>query len=288
MTNNTLQMAEFHIENEKVVAPLAQDLLRKTRPIYSLPRGRPESELLTVGSGFFLRYLNRTVFVTASHVTRELQRGELYVPTLEQKLESFGGVFIHTGQRSQPEESDRVDLAFVAGPADLSARLPRDQYFTSADCDTSDTYHEKSAYLICGWPAKRNQPNPRKPKSLPRAPISYLDMSCPPSDYAKYGVSALSHYAIRFDPKRVMDNNRKLTVPPHFRGVSGSPCCFLHRYASRDDLLNLRIPKLVGVTTEVQKDALIATRLTILLQLLQQHFERPAGTTHGGNVTVNL
>lgn len=186
------------------------------------------------------------------------------------------------------EGEDRVDLAFVEVSGELAARLPRDNYFTMADWDTTDGYYEKSSYLVCGWPAKRNQPNRRQPKSLPRAPISYWDFSHRPAHYAKYGLSAQSHYAIRFDPKRVMDDQRRLTVPPHFRGMSGSPCCFLHRYASRADLLNLRVPKLVAVTIEVQKDAVVATRLTILLQLLSQHFASPLDRTIAKSITVNL
>lgn len=273
----------LQIENEQIIAPLGKDLLRKTRPVYLLPRGRPEGELLTVGSGFFLRYLNRTVFVTASHVVREQKHGELYTPTLEQKIESFGTGFVHTGDHDQPEMTDRVDLAFTEVSAELATRLPRDHYFTSADWDTIDTYHEKSFYMVCGWPAKRNQPNPRKPGPLPRAPITYWDACHPPARCTNYGVVAQSHYAVRFDSKRVLDNKQQLTVPPHFRGVSGGPCCFLHRYASKDDLLNLRVPKLVGIAIEVHKDAIVATRLTILLQMIERHFADPvAGPAHIG------
>jgi hypothetical protein len=288
MAEITHGTATIQNEFDKVIAPLAMDILRKTRPVYLLPRGCSETKLKTVGSGFFLRYLNRTVFVTASHVTRELQHGGLYVPTLEQKLESFGGMFVHTGRKDQPEEIDRADLAFIEVPAQLAARLPRDHYFTSAEWDTADTYHEKSSYLICGWPAKRNQPNPLRPKLLPRAPISYWDVSYPPSGYKRYGLSVRSHYAICFHRKRVLNNERNLARPPHFRGVSGSPCCFFHRYASRDDRLTLRAPKLVGVTIEVHKDAIIATRLTILLQFLRKYFELPARTALASNIAVNL
>lgn len=225
--------------------------------------------------------------MTASHVTRELAQGELYVPTLAGKLESFGGVFFQTGRRDQPEAADRVDLAFVEVPAALAAELPRDEYFTSADWDTDDQYHEKSCYAVFGWPAKRNQPNPRKVRTLPRAPISYWDFSHPPEAFARYGLGAHGHYAIRFDPKRVMDDQLGMTTPPHFRGVSGSPCCFVHRYALRQDLLHLRMPKLVGVAIEVQKDAIVATRLGILLQFIRQQMERPAGAPLPGHITVN-
>ena len=63
-------------------------------------------------------------------------------------------------------------------------------------------------------------------------------------------------------------------------------CCFLHRYASLADLLNLRVPKLVGIVIEVQNDAIVAMRLTILLQLLDSHFARPVAKA--GTIGVNL
>ena len=43
-------------ESERIVAPEAKRLLRKTRPIYLLPKGRSERDLKARGSGFFLRY----------------------------------------------------------------------------------------------------------------------------------------------------------------------------------------------------------------------------------------
>ncbi|MEY4940793.1 MAG: hypothetical protein RIQ93_2528 [Verrucomicrobiota bacterium] len=269
--SNKSSGAQF--ENEQIVAPEAKRLLRKTRPIYLLPKGRSERDLKALGSGFFLRYLNRTVLVTASHVTRELEFGDLYVPTTGGSIESIGGRFYHTGLRSQPAEADRIDLAFIELPTELAARLPRDDYFTAAECDVADSFHEKSHYLICGWPGKRNQPNPWKPGSLPRAPISYLDSAHPPAAYAKYDLSSSTHYAVRFDPKRVMDDQGRLIRPPLLFGVSGSPCLFFHRYASRTDLQTLRIPKLVGVTIEVEKDAVVATRISLLFHLLKKCFE---------------
>ena len=46
----------------------------------------------------------------------------------------------------------------------------------------------------------------RQVRTLPRAPISYWDFSHPTSAFARYGLGAHGHYAIRFDPKRVMDD----------------------------------------------------------------------------------
>jgi hypothetical protein len=84
-----------------------------------------------------------------------------------------------------------------------------------------------------------------------------------------------------------MDDQRGMTTPPNFRGVSGSPYGFVHRDASRQDLLHLRMPKLVGVAIEVQKHAIIATRLSILLQFIRQQVERPTGAPLPGQITAN-
>lgn len=276
-TTSAQELMRF--ENEKIVTPLALQFLRKTRPIYLVPTGRPETEITTIGSCFFLRFLNRAFVVTASHVAKEAQNGILYLTTASTIVESAAATSIesipspvfHTGDWSRHEDEDEIDLAFAELPEGRAKRFPAEAFFTMSEWDTDDRPHPQSHYLICGWPAKRNQPNPRKVRKLPRSPISYRDASHPASYYDRHGWSRDVHYAIEFSPKRAIDGGHKLTIPPHMRGLSGSPCLFFHRYRTRDDLLAIRSPKLVGIAISIQKDALIATRVSVLLDLLKKH-----------------
>jgi len=69
---------------------------------------------------------------------------KLYVPVTERKFEAFGGTWVHTGQRGDPEAADRIDLAFIVLADDVAVHVPRDHYFTSAEWDSDDRYQETS------------------------------------------------------------------------------------------------------------------------------------------------
>jgi hypothetical protein len=160
----------------------------------------------------------------------------------------------------------------------LAIQLPRDNYLTCEQWTLTDSPGPHAHYLLLGWPAKRNQPHRLRPYKLPRAPISFLDAARPTSDYQEYGIKPRTHYAVNFDRKRVLDDQRKVISPPALRGLSGGPCFFFHRYRAREDLLRLRTPQLVGLIIEQHRDAVVAVRLSILLRLITQQFDTPPGT----------
>ena len=276
------------VASEDAVARLAPVLLRTTRPIYVIERGRPESEMKALGSGFFIRYFGRTMFVTASHVTDELAVGDLYVPTVGSVIESIPGRFYHTKAPAETPGDDRVDLAFIELPEEMAAKLPVDNVLTSADWDEKNRSGPNSHYLLCGWPAKRNQPSFRNHKSLPRAPISYRDLCLPTSEYGALGISPGTHYALHFDQKKALDASGRRIQPPELYGVSGSPLFFFHRYQSVLDPLTIPIPKLVGVAIECHKreKAVVVTRIAVLLGLLTRYFRGPVDPAQPNIVEV--
>jgi hypothetical protein len=258
-------------ESEQIVPPLVKGLLRKTRPVYSLPKGKSEKALFALGSCFFLHVWGKTFLVTASHVARETADNDLFIP-IATDVEAVEGEFHYTGDWKHPPEEDRIDLAFLELPERISSRLPSGSFFTASEWDENDKIVPTSVYLVCGWPGKRNDPNPRG-GVLPRSPIAYRDYSLLPRDYAKYGIASGTHYAIRFDRKRALDDNHLLVVPPRLKGISGSPLMRFHKYGSRDDLLAVREPKLVGVCIEVENGAIIATRLAFLLKAIFERYK---------------
>lgn len=275
---------------ESSVAVLAPVLLRRTRPIYQLKRGRPESELAALGSGFFIRYLGRTVFITAGHVAREIVNAELFVPTVGTAIESIPGQFAYTRPSGGNPANDRIDLAFIEVPPAIADRLAADSVFTASDWETRDIAGPRSHYLVCGWPAKRNQPGYLTPHILPRRPISYRDICHPSGAYASLGIDPRTHYAIRFDPKRARDEARRMIQPPQLYGVSGGPVFFFHRYADALAPLTIPVPKLVGVAIEVhaKEKAIVVTRFALVLAVLERHFNGPVEPASPDTVIVRL
>ncbi len=136
------------------VGALAPLLLRGTRPIFQIPHGKSERDLAALGSGFFIRYERRTIFVTAAHVAHELKHADLYIPTIGTTIESIPGRFVYTKADSGNPDDDRIDLAFIEVPEDTANKLPRDSVFTSVDWTTQDKAGPHSHYFFCGWPAK--------------------------------------------------------------------------------------------------------------------------------------
>ena len=242
-----------------------------------LKHGQSERSLESKGSGFFIRYFGKVLFVTASHVTDELKLGNLYIPTVEGRIDSLGGQFFHTRASASAPGIDRVDLAFIELPDELAKLLPADNVYTVSDWDDKNMAGPNSHYLLCGWPAKRNQPNYRNHKQLPHAPISYRDLCLPSSQYQALGISPQTHYALHFDQKRALDGDGRRIQPPQLYGVSGGPLFFFHRYRSAMDGLTIPMPKLVGVAIEWRRpeQAVIATRISLLLALLNRHFRGP-------------
>lgn len=275
---------------ESSVAVLAPVLLRRTRPIYQLKRGRPESELAALGSGFFIRYLGQTVFVTAAHVAREIVNAELFIPTVGTMVESIPGRFTYTRLPSGNPANDKIDLAFIEVPTAIADRLPADSVFTASDWEMRDIADPHSQYLVCGWPAKRNQPSYLTPHTLPRRPISYRDACHPSGAYAPLGIDPHTHYAIQFDPKRARDETGRMIQPPQLYGVSGGPVFFFHRYADALAHLTIPVPKLVGVAIEfhAREKAIVATRFALVLAVLDRHFNGPVDPTSPDTVTVRL
>lgn len=275
---------------ESSVGVLAPMLLRRTRPVYQLKRGRPERELAALGSGFFIRYHGRTFFITAGHVAREIVDADLFVPTIGTLVESIPGRFAYTRSPTTNPDDDRVDLAFIEVPSIIAVRLAEDSAFTASDWDTRDVPGPHSQYLVCGWPAKRNQPSYRKPNILPRNPISYRDACQPIAAYEPLGIDPRTHYAVHFDQKRALDDTGRMIQPPQLFGVSGSPVFFFHRYARPLDLLTIPVPKLVGIAIEVhpKEKTIVATRFALLLALLKRHFNGPDDHASPDTVAVSL
>jgi len=247
---------------------LGKDCLARTRPIFASRGG--SNDLRALGSCFFLRYLERFFLVTAAHVG--IEDAELFTrvhgrpgPLAPDKI---NGTFHFVGRPGEAPGTDGTDLAFVEMDAS-HASLAVGSYFDASCWDENDQPSPDAVYLACGWPANLNDPCaifPEVPQS--QMHVAFFNRSLSMDKYARYKVAPSTHYAIEHDVRQ-LDQGGQAVTSPELPGMSGSPLVLVHQYSSQDDLLQVRIPKLVGVVIEhhrqKQDPFILATRLRILL-----------------------
>jgi hypothetical protein len=257
---------DLQSENQNVWPKIGMACLARTRPIFVSKGGA--DDLRALGSCFFLRYLDRYFLVTAAHVATE--SGEHYTRVHGRPgalaPDRINGTFHFIGKPGMQPGTDSTDLAFVELDS-THATLARETYFAPGDWTEDDPITPQSVYLACGWPSELNDPCsifPGEPQSQKH--IAFFNSSIPAASYANHRLDPTSHYAIEHERRQVVLAGG-LQESPKVPGMSGSPLIFVHRYATREDWLRPRSPKLVGIVIEHAPAGkfLVATRIKILL-----------------------
>ena len=225
-------------------------------PVYRDARpGTPE----LIGSAVVLEINDVRFLCTAAHVLRNRDSRDIYLPD-GPDLRPFGGVAIG---------SDESDFRlFKLEDADAN-RFKRYTSVKMTGVDQDDVPRQGHQYAFVGFPASRNKSRRGDTRIQPRV-TSFTAVPLGNEAYSRYGFAWQTHLLVDFDKKRAVAPAGGIVQPVDPHGLSGGPVFRLGDLGELDRGTN--VEKLVAIAVECRRDALVAVRISLILQTLRQVF----------------
>ncbi|HUP61393.1 MAG TPA: hypothetical protein VNA69_13335 [Thermoanaerobaculia bacterium] len=226
-------------------------------PVY---RGTGRQETL-VGSGILLAIAGVKFFCTAAHVFDALARTPLVLhgegPAHLVKTQAHVTQLPATGRGA-----DKYDLLIDRFESDRARWFSSHRFITVDQIDQNEIPDYRTLlYTFAGYPASANR-RQGEPKLA-----TYTDGPLEFEKYESYGFVPNLHLITGFNKKRMIDAAGKIVTPCDPHGISGGPVWRLS-YPSAGERTKFR-PKLVGIGLEYRPDALIALRLSLVLETIR-------------------
>lgn len=240
---------------ERIAARLHPE--RLAIPVY---RGQGRRESL-IGSGVLLAIGNVKFFCTAAHVFDALGKTPLVLHG--EGPAHFVKTQAHVTQvPTSGRDDDKYDLLIDRFEADRAKWFSDSRFITIPEIDQDEMPDYRSLlYTFAGYPASANRSG-REPKLA-----TYTDGPLPPEKYESYGFTPNLHLITGFNKKQMIDEAGTTVTPTDPHGISGGPVWRLS-YPSEGQRTVFR-PKLVGIGLECRADALIALRLSLVLETIR-------------------
>lgn len=158
--------------------------------------------------------------------------------------------------------ADRYDLLIDRFEADRAKWFSDHRYITVDQIDQNEIPDYRTLlYTFAGYPASAN-----RRRSGPKL-ATYTDGPLDFERYESYGFVPNMHLITGFNKKRMIDEEGNVVTPTDPHGISGGPVWRLS-YPSAAARTVFR-PKLVGIGLEYRPDALIALRLSFILETIR-------------------
>jgi len=240
---------------ERIAAKL--DLQRVAIPVY---RGQGRQEIL-VGSGVLLAVAGVKFFCTAAHVFDALARSPLVLhgegPAHLVKTQAHVTQVPASGRGA-----DKYDLLIDRFESDRAKWFSPQRCITLSHIDQNEIPDYRTLlYAFAGYPASANRGH-GEPKLA-----TYTDGPLAPEKYEAYGFTPNLHLITGFNKKRMLNEAGTPVTPTDPHGISGGPVWRLS-YPSAGQRFVFR-PKLIGIGLEYRPDALIALRLSFILETIR-------------------
>jgi hypothetical protein len=171
---------------------------------------------------------------------------------------------------------DRVDLAFVALDNHAAEAVKENYAYLPIQClDVHDPGLEGTRYVVNGCPWKKVE---HEGKMLMPNQYELQLLGKPHSEYEGLDISPLTHIAMHYDRKKMMDGLGERVTSPKPSGMSGGPVWRM--VSSRGPIGEHALSKrLVGIAIEYieAKRSLVATRISGVLAVISNAFPDVAG-----------
>ena len=217
-----------------------------------------------IGSGVLLRIGDAKFFCTAAHVFDRLARTPmvLHADAPAQRARAQPHV---TRVPDCGRGADKFDLFVDRFGDDREHWFRDDRYLTIDSIDQNELPASTHVlYMFAGYPASANRPNRiRRPPRL----ATYIASPRLPEWYERNGFVANMHLVVAFDHRRMWSEAGRTVTPRNPKGISGGP---VWRLGQTDDVeRGAYRPRAVGIGLEYRRDALIALRLSFVLETIR-------------------
>lgn len=234
-------------------------------PVYrQVKKGTPE----VIGSAVLLHICGRRFLCTAAHVLDARDGRNVYLPHGD-TLQVFGApVHITQIPASGRRDDDKLDFAVVELEGENADRFSSRRFITLPEIDQNEVPRQGRTYTFVGYPASRNKPR-RGTTDVREHLVHYSGRPLPQERYAEEGVELASHLIVEFDVKKMIEDG-VIVQPISPYGVSGGAVWRLGDLQEFEDGTNRE--GLVGIGIECRRDALIAVRISVILEAMRGFF----------------
>lgn len=228
-------------------------------------RGSPE----LIGSAVLVSIGCLNLLCTAAHVLEMRGSTNLYLPSGD-TLQPFAGEFIITGlPASRNRADDKFDFAFVLLDDTGACRFSKFRFITQTDVDQNDVPRKARLYTFVGYPETRNKSHHDCGAVEPKL-VSFTAAPLGQQEYDRRGFDSRIHLLVDFQRKKAFTREGRLQAPVDPHGLSGGPVWRLGDVEEFDRGTNAE--KLVGIGMECRSNALIAVRMSLILEVIRRTF----------------
>jgi hypothetical protein len=237
-------------------------------PLYTLDRrGNP----FLIGSGVPFEASNRRFLLTAAHVLKGLDDGNL-ITTGRASLVRFP--FGSSSFGYSPGRSIDVDLAILTLPEEAGRELAhRFQFGREVETGTVTAYDKLTLYCLVGYPHSKNKPMPRNFETITARPTFFLLREFARLDHLHGdGKRDAVHFGLSLPAKQVIRFDRSRMNIPRLQGMSGGG---IWRIQLDQHTGKVSRPELVGIGIEYhqQRQTIVATRVECALTLIAEEVQ---------------
>jgi len=236
-------------------------------PVYrQVPKGTPE----LIGSAVLLRICDATFLCTAAHVLESRDGANVYLPHGD-TLQPFAGQ-LHVTQvpSTGRRDDDKYDFALDRLDPERAARFVKYRFITLDQIDQNEVPKVGRLYTFIGYPASKNKSRFGTDKIQPEV-VTYTGGPLGPIEYERYGFNLSSHLQVDFNMKKMSDREGRTVKPIDPHGVSGGA---VWKTADLPELeAGTNAEQFVGIAMECRRNALIAVRVSLILETIRSLHE---------------
>jgi hypothetical protein len=259
------ELTPKHIAFNAQAAATEDQTTRYVIPLYAIDENK---ERYALGTAVLLKINDKHFLITAAHVMDENKNPrwatDIEIPGKNKFIPLNGQVIKTPLPPSGKRNDDKWDTAVVQLNNDLITQLDHHDVLDINQVDPSDKPYKKSIYTFTGYPSTKQ----KMPKNgiLTIEPVRYTSGPLDPDKFPE-GYDFGPHLGIDYSKKKMIARNGKIQSPPDPHGVSGGG---LFRIGTYDDIANKKNkPALVGIAIEDHKTSLIATNITVALEMIR-------------------
>jgi hypothetical protein len=243
--------------------PYERHLQRYVCPIY----GVGKTGAYSIGSGFLLRLSSATLLVTAGHVLHKIGEFQLQMPAGSRIVPIEGEPHAHRVRLQGPTPDYGYDVAFVLLHIDEMLSPPSTPALTPTDLDLADIPAPQTAYGFIGIPGSENQ---EQNGIFDGKSYFYGGLPAERDRYQLLQYHSATHFIMKFDHLRMLDEDGTDIQVPDAHGMSGGP---VFRIGGFEDIRSAAAkPRLIAITTEwwPQFNVLVGVRIGVVIDAIRQ------------------
>lgn len=232
-------------------------------PVYrQVARGTPE----LIGSAVLLRIRDATFLCTAAHVLEAREGANVYLPHGDTLQPFVGRLHVTRPPSTGRRVDDKFDFALDRLDAERADRFTKYRVITLDQIDQNEVPQVGRLYTFIGFPASKNKSRFGTDSVQPEI-VPYTGGPLGPQEYERYGFNLSIHLLVDFNRKKMSDGDGRVVTPTDPHGVSGGA---VWKVGDLPDLeAGTNVEQFVGIAMECRHDALIAVRVSLILETIR-------------------